>query len=381
MCLPGTLIVGYEGVWGCLVMLFIVFPLMQFVIPGNDVGGVQENTYDTIVMIENSHAITMMTCVYLFSCCTYNVARMLVTSNLSAVHFTMIDASRTAVVWVLNLFLRYHSGCGSWFCDTLGESLSAEMCATKAGFGKYGEEWTSYSPLQAVGFVILLTGQCIYGDLLHLPFEFLYKQPSGTIAKLQRAAKLAGNASSPQYQGMSEAEKAKEILGVLGASAKDDEDGVNTNNNTARQLQSWRVAAISQDILTMPASRHMATPLPPYSPLAHTEFAEQFGGVGNASKFDIGARGVDGLKSLQARGELPGDIFEQMTRLCTPGGGPDAGRRGEYLRQQGVGGAFSNVASPGFAAGVPAAMPAKPVFHAADSGEDTKENPFELVVD
>ena len=104
--LPGTLIVGYEGVWGAAIMAVVVFPLLA-ILPGSDTGGVQENTFDTLVMIENNSNMQIMLCIYLFSCATYNVARMLVTSTLSAVHFTMIDASRTALIWVLDLCIFY----------------------------------------------------------------------------------------------------------------------------------------------------------------------------------------------------------------------------------------------------------------------------------
>ncbi len=52
-------LVGYEGVWGCLVMLLFVFPLCE-VLPGSDVGGVQENTIDTLTMLSNSLGLQTM---------------------------------------------------------------------------------------------------------------------------------------------------------------------------------------------------------------------------------------------------------------------------------------------------------------------------------
>ena len=33
----------------------------------------------------------------------------------------------------------------------------------------FGEEWTESSRLQLVGFVILITGQAIYGEIVRLP--------------------------------------------------------------------------------------------------------------------------------------------------------------------------------------------------------------------
>lgn len=154
--IPGTLVVAYEGVWGTLIMVVFVFPVLYF-LPGNDVGGRQENTLDTVTMIENSSALQIMLCIYLLSCCTYNVARMLITSSLSAVHFTMIDASRTCIIWTLDLGLRY------WSSDP--------------AIQKFGEEWTPFSPLQAIGFLILILGQMVYGGLVQLPFQSLYPPP------------------------------------------------------------------------------------------------------------------------------------------------------------------------------------------------------------
>ncbi|CAD7946667.1 unnamed protein product [Amoebophrya sp. A120] len=153
-------LVGYEGVWGCLVMLLFVFPLCE-VLPGSDVGGVQENTIDTLTMLSNSLGLQTMLAIYLCSCCTYNVARMLVTSSLSAVHFTMIDASRTALVWGIDLAITYFA---------------------PAQYAEFGELWNDYSWLQAVGFVTLICGQCIYGGLLTLPFPSLYPEDEKDLA-------------------------------------------------------------------------------------------------------------------------------------------------------------------------------------------------------
>ena len=62
--MPGTLIVGYEGVWGVLIMCLIVFPLLRY-LPGSDYGDSQENTLDTLTMIENSTNIQIMLAIYL----------------------------------------------------------------------------------------------------------------------------------------------------------------------------------------------------------------------------------------------------------------------------------------------------------------------------
>jgi len=120
----------------------------------------------------------------------------LVTSTMSAIHFTMIDCSRTALVWTIDLFLMYKAP----------ENLH-----------QFGEKWTDYSPLQAAGFLILIFGQCIYGGVLTFPIATKFLYPDLSVESI----------SSIKYSRV--------------------------------------------------ASRHMATPLPPYSPEAHTGKAIQGG--------------------------------------------------------------------------------------------------------
>lgn len=60
---PGTLVVGFEGLWGCLLMILIFFPLF-YVMPGDDVGGRFENTPDTLVMIWNDHTLQLVMLLY-----------------------------------------------------------------------------------------------------------------------------------------------------------------------------------------------------------------------------------------------------------------------------------------------------------------------------
>lgn len=149
--LPGMQIVGFEGLWGMVLMIFVLFPIFQW-IPGNDCGS-YENSFDTLVMIKNNVQLQLLIVLYLFSCSTYNLARMFVTNALSAVHFTMIDASRTCLIWLFNLALFYHG---------------------TPAMKPFGEALTPWSPVQALGFVVLLCGQCVYGGLVILPFSFCY---------------------------------------------------------------------------------------------------------------------------------------------------------------------------------------------------------------
>lgn len=142
---PAMLVVGYEGIWGVLMMIFVVFPLL-YVLPGNDQGSV-ENVHDTWVMIANNPSLLILIGIYLFSVSTYNVAGMLVTGALSGVHRTMLEASRTMVIWGINLGAFY------FISPTPG----------------WAEKWTLMSWVQLAGFTCVIVGQMIYGAVLKVP--------------------------------------------------------------------------------------------------------------------------------------------------------------------------------------------------------------------
>lgn len=153
--LPMFQIVGWEGLWGCLVMLVVVFPLLE-VLPGKDEGSM-EDTWDTVVMLKNSNQVLLCCLTYVFSCATFNATGIAVTGALSAVHRMMLDASRTTVIWVFGLYVH---------------SINPDSA--------FGEVWNDYSKFQLVGFVILVCGQAIYGEVLKLPcLEYPKAAPKG----------------------------------------------------------------------------------------------------------------------------------------------------------------------------------------------------------
>jgi len=122
--LPAMHVVGYEGMWGVIQMLVIVYPIL-YLLPGEDHGH-QEDVFDTVAMISNNTSLALVILVYLFSCGTYNATGIAITGALSAVHRTMLDASRTMLIWAFDLFVHYHIDASS----------------------KFGETWTPYSFLQ-----------------------------------------------------------------------------------------------------------------------------------------------------------------------------------------------------------------------------------------
>mmetsp|Transcript_24472 Transcript_24472/g.44985 ORF Transcript_24472/g.44985 Transcript_24472/m.44985 type:complete len:198 (-) Transcript_24472:120-713(-) len=149
--LPGLEVVCWEGIWGTLMMVVVVYPLL-WIIPGKDHGHLEDFT-DTIAMLQNSMPLCGLVALYLFSCGAYNASGMAVTGALSGTHRVMMDASRTSVIWIFGLTVHI-----------LDENSAL------------GERWTGYSYLQLFGFIILLSGQAIYGSFLRIP-KLYYPPP------------------------------------------------------------------------------------------------------------------------------------------------------------------------------------------------------------
>eukprot|EP00416_Gambierdiscus_australes_P017811 CAMPEP_0171063782 /NCGR_PEP_ID=MMETSP0766_2-20121228/5885_1 /TAXON_ID=439317 /ORGANISM="Gambierdiscus australes, Strain CAWD 149" /LENGTH=410 /DNA_ID=CAMNT_0011519743 /DNA_START=52 /DNA_END=1284 /DNA_ORIENTATION=+ len=145
MSVPPMLLVSYEGIWGSVGMIGCVLPLLSY-LPGHDHGS-QEDFGDTLLMLKNSSQLQALIALYLFSCSTYNISGMQVTGALSGVHRTMLEASRTLVIWMLDLFVHY----------VVDKQIA------------FGESWSVYSWLQLAGFAVLISGQAIYGGIIRLP--------------------------------------------------------------------------------------------------------------------------------------------------------------------------------------------------------------------
>jgi len=168
--LPAMQIVGWEGLWGTLMMCIIVYPLLGS-IPGQNMG-VVESPYDTLVQLENNRWLQGLVVLYLFSCGTFNATGIAVTGALSAVHRMMLDASRTTVIWSIGLAVHY--------------------CWDKSS--PFGEAWTPFSILQLVGFVVLVSGQAVYGEVLKVPG---LKYPTSVASPMSLATPGSINMSSP----------------------------------------------------------------------------------------------------------------------------------------------------------------------------------------
>merc|ERR1712066_288724 len=72
---------------------------------------------------------------------------MTVTSQLSAVHRTMLEATRTAFIWGVDLFVHY----------VIDDKID------------FGEAWMPYSYVQLIGFLFLIVGQMVYSAQIKIP--------------------------------------------------------------------------------------------------------------------------------------------------------------------------------------------------------------------
>jgi drug/metabolite transporter (DMT)-like permease len=169
--LPAFDVVGFEGMWGVLQMLVLVYPILYL----TNV----EDPFDTIVMVKNSTGLLFVVIAYEFSCASFNMTGIAITGCLSAVHRQMVDASRTMVVWGFGLFVHY--------------KINADS--------PYGEAWTNYSKVQLLGFCILVLGQATYGKVVKWPClhyvddisALLTPSHQGTIMSTPGSLKMGAN--------------------------------------------------------------------------------------------------------------------------------------------------------------------------------------------
>eukprot|EP01094_Clydonella_sp_ATCC50884_P002698 TRINITY_DN12057_c0_g1_i1.p1 TRINITY_DN12057_c0_g1~~TRINITY_DN12057_c0_g1_i1.p1 ORF type:complete len:418 (+),score=103.37 TRINITY_DN12057_c0_g1_i1:36-1256(+) len=141
---PPLQIVGSEGVWGVIMMLFFVLPICYF-IPGDQYGS-YENAINGFIMIGHNWILLVLVITYTLSIAFYNFFGLSVAKQLTTVHRTFIDACRTVIVWVVEVMLFYITG------------------------GSIGQEWvTPWSFLQLAGFGFLVLGTFIYNAVLRIP--------------------------------------------------------------------------------------------------------------------------------------------------------------------------------------------------------------------
>ncbi|OQR81471.1 Drug/Metabolite Transporter (DMT) Superfamily [Thraustotheca clavata] len=171
---PPMMVIGLEGVWGTLIMLFIVFPI-AYMLPGAD-NGHAEDVIDSIVMITNSSTIQWLCILYICCITIFNVASIFVTYLLDSVWRSILANFRPVSVWSMDLALFYIFSSG-----TLGEA------------------WTAWSWLQLGGMLLLFFGTAVYNGNIRIQ-GFDYSHLDEVQAILTEETALAIELSnSPAY--------------------------------------------------------------------------------------------------------------------------------------------------------------------------------------
>lgn len=145
--MPALEIVGWEGIWGLVMMVLVAFPF-AFIVPGQDpspLGHSLENFMDSFTQLFSSKSVFLVSIIFIIAVLAYNMFGMLVTSHSSAVNRTILEAARTVLIWIVMLICAYSGA-------------------------PFGELWVNWSFLELFGFIFLVTATFLYNAILKLPF-------------------------------------------------------------------------------------------------------------------------------------------------------------------------------------------------------------------
>lgn len=135
--IPAMQAVGWEGFFG-----FIVLGILNIIFFYIDAGAFSklpthklEDPIDAFIQIGNNWRILLATVGNIVSIAFFNFAGISVTKELSATTRMVLDSVRTLFIWLITLFLA----------------------------------WQEFQILQLVGFFILLSGMCLYNNIIIVP--------------------------------------------------------------------------------------------------------------------------------------------------------------------------------------------------------------------
>ena len=135
---PPLLVIGMEGLWGSVLCLFVVYPIVYY-LPGGDHGSF-EDPFNTWFMLTHSTTLQVAFGIYFFAIFGYNLFAVLVTYSLNSVWHAILDNFRPVSVWCVDMFIYYGL----------------------PGLSGHGEPLTPYSWVQLAGMFVLLYGTAIY---------------------------------------------------------------------------------------------------------------------------------------------------------------------------------------------------------------------------
>lgn len=118
----------------------VIMPILAY-IPGSDVGGVFENTEDSLMMIQRNGTLDLVLFFYLLGLWGLNALGMMVMKHLGSVFRAVSRNMQALFVWLIDMALFYGLGHRGF------------------GYGPVGEPWQgNASWIQVVGFIFMTAG-------------------------------------------------------------------------------------------------------------------------------------------------------------------------------------------------------------------------------
>eukprot|EP00913_Durusdinium_trenchii_P007733 g7262.t1 len=172
-------VTGTEGVYGLLMTACVIMPILAY-IPGSDVGGVFENTEDSLMMIQRNGTLDLVLFFYLLGLWGLNALGMMVMKHLGSVFRAVSRNMQALFVWLIDMALFYGLGHRGF------------------GYGPVGEPWQgNASWIQVVGFIFMTAGVFVYayGNAVQ---QVMAAQQEEQLTGSRRSCRVAGFGWAPQ---------------------------------------------------------------------------------------------------------------------------------------------------------------------------------------
>ncbi|TMW60159.1 hypothetical protein Poli38472_000201 [Pythium oligandrum] len=160
-------LVGWEGLWGLLFYVFLA-PALTLSPASDSAMSIlwHEDFVDSFVKLQNSPVQLLLAVLSVFAYGMLGVTATTVIKHLSTVVRSFIESIRSLGVWVVDLLIVYAF---NW-----------------RGANSPGEEWTSASWIELLGFILMVYGTLAYKKVIRIPVEALYvteEREQGTLGK------------------------------------------------------------------------------------------------------------------------------------------------------------------------------------------------------
>ncbi|CAJ1397695.1 unnamed protein product [Effrenium voratum] len=141
-------VTGTEGIYGLIVTACIIMPALAY-IPGSDVGGVFENTSDSLAMIQRNTTLDLVLFLYLLGLWGLNALGMMVMKHLGSVFRAVSRNLQALFVWLIDMALFYGLGRRGFGYGPVGEPWQGTASWIQAPVrpggaaraGGFGEGW------------------------------------------------------------------------------------------------------------------------------------------------------------------------------------------------------------------------------------------------